>query len=43
MSHYEDEMKGGHDSEQHEEQIPTPLGASLQQIPSAGGSGPSDQ
>ena len=46
MNHYEDEMKGPSTAEQMEEQMPTPLGASLQQLPSesgSSGSGSSDQ
>jgi hypothetical protein len=34
LNHYEDQMKGPSNAEEMEEQIPTPLGASLQQLPS---------
>ena len=38
LNHYENEMKGPRTAEEREEQIPTPLGASLQQLPSESGS-----
>jgi hypothetical protein len=38
LNHYENEMKGPSTAEEMEEQIPTPLGSSLQQLPSQSGS-----